>query len=212
MEFFESLIPVAIVLVCLAGVVMLIALAYLFITLVKVIKGAVEKAKPMMDDAQEILTKAKPIVKKVDPLMDRVTLTMDAVNLEIMRVDQILEDVNNVSTSVSKATGSIDAAASAPLDFIGNVTGKIRERIAPHTTAEGSVGCIANAVDFGLASVGEKASEMHEQSEVRQIEREAKFEARCASLDRANEVSAGLKEASATQANETASSVLKGTK
>ena len=38
MEFFESLIPVGIVLLCLAGIVALVALAYLFITLVKVVK------------------------------------------------------------------------------------------------------------------------------------------------------------------------------
>ena len=150
MEFFESLIPVGIVLLCLAGIVALVALAYLFITLVKV--------EPMIDDAQEIVTKVKPVVDKVDPLMDRATLTIDAVNLEIMRVDQILEDVNSVSTNVSKATGSLDAVASAPLDIIGTVTGKIRDRIAPHASSDTSVGCFVDAVDTGLEAVGEKVS------------------------------------------------------
>ncbi len=207
MEFFESLIPVGIVLLCLAGVVALIALAYLFITLVKVVKNAAVKVEPMIDDAQEIVANAKPIVDKVDPLMDRATLTIDAVNLEIMRVDQILEDVNNVSTNVSKATGSIDAVASAPLDFISTVTGKIRDHIAPHTSSDSSVGCFVDALDSGLEAVGEKASDLRDQSEIRQIEREAKYEARCATLERTNDVSANLKDAAAIQANETASLV-----
>ena len=43
MEFFETLIPVGIVLVCLAGVIALIALAYLFVVLSKTIKEAMFK-------------------------------------------------------------------------------------------------------------------------------------------------------------------------
>ena len=207
MEFFESLIPVGIVLLCLAGIVALVALAYLFITLVKVVKGAVVKVEPMIDDALEIVTKVKPVVDKVDPLMDRATLTIDAVNLEIMRIDQILEDVNSVSTNVSKATGSLDAIASEPLDIIGTVTGKIRDRIAPHASSDTSVGCFVDAVDTGLEAVGEKVSDLQDQSEVRKIEREAKYEARCATLERTNEISANLKSAAAIQANKTASSV-----
>ena len=50
-------------------------------------------------------------------------------------------------------------------------------------------------------------SDLQDQSEVRKIEREAKYEARCATLERTNEVSANLKSAAAIQANKTASSV-----
>ena len=97
MEFFETLIPVGIVLVCLAGVIALIALAYLFVVLSKTIKEAMFKVNPLLDNAQDLITDAKPLVKKADPMMDRITLTIDAANLEIMRVDQILEDVNTVT-------------------------------------------------------------------------------------------------------------------
>ena len=207
MEFFQSLIPVGIVVLCLAGAVALIALAYLLVNLVQVIKEAMAKLNPILDDTQEIVTNVKPAIEKVDPLMDRATLTMDAVNLEIMRVDQILEDVNNVSTTVSKATNSLDAVTSAPLDFISNATGKIREIIAPHTSKESSVGAIAGAVDYGLEAVGEKTADMHQQSEVRRVERESRFEARCENLNRAHEVSDGLKNAQAIQANETTSAI-----
>ena len=43
MEIFESLIPVGIVLLCIAGVVALGAMAYLFITLTKSMKETFEK-------------------------------------------------------------------------------------------------------------------------------------------------------------------------
>ena len=64
-----------------------------------------------------------------------------------------------------------------------------------------------DALDSGLEAVGEKASDLRDQSEIRQIEREAKYEARCATLERTNDVSANLKDAAAIQANETASLV-----
>ena len=46
MEIFESLIPVGIVLLCIAGVVALGAMAYLFITLTKSMKEEVPAAPP----------------------------------------------------------------------------------------------------------------------------------------------------------------------
>ena len=91
MEIFESLIPVGIVLLCIAGVVALGAMAYLFITLTKSMKETFEKVDPLVVEAKEALDTAKPALERIDPLMERITLTVDAANLEIMRVDQILE-------------------------------------------------------------------------------------------------------------------------
>ena len=48
MEIFESLIPVGIVLLCIAGVVALGAMAYLFITLTKSMKETFEKVDPLV--------------------------------------------------------------------------------------------------------------------------------------------------------------------
>lgn len=158
MEFFETLIPVGIVLVCLAGVAALIALAYLFVVLSKTIKEAMFKVNPLLDNAQDIITDAKPLVKKADPMMDRITLTIDAANLEIMRVDQILEDVNTVTGNVAKASNSVDTITSAPLDAISSLTKKIRERLTPvAANGDGSaVSNVAQAVDSGLSSMNDK--------------------------------------------------------
>lgn len=157
MEFFETFIPVGIVLVCLAGVIALIALAYLFVVLSKTIKEAMFKVNPLLDNAQDLITDAKPLVKKADPMMDRITLTIDAANLEIMRVDQILEDVNTVTGNVAKASNSVDSITSAPLDAISNLTKKIRERLTPVASADGSVvSNVAQTVDSGLSSVNDK--------------------------------------------------------
>ena len=157
MEFFETLIPVGIVLVCLAGVIALIALAYLFVVLSKTIKEAMFKVNPLLDNAQDLITDAKPLVKKADPMMDRITLTIDAANLEIMRVDQILEDVNTVTGNVAKASNSVDSITSAPLDAISNLTKKIRERLTPVASADGSVvSNVAQTVVSGLSSVNDK--------------------------------------------------------
>ena len=131
MEIFESLIPVGIVLLCIAGVVALGAMAYLFITLTKSMKETFEKVDPLVVEAKEALDTAKPALERIDPLMERITLTVDAANLEIMRVDQILEDVNTITGNVSKATESLDNITSLPLDALSNVTSRLRSRIAP---------------------------------------------------------------------------------
>ncbi len=130
MEIFESLIPVGIVLLCIAGVVALGAMAYLFITLTKSMKETFEE-DPLVVEAKEALDTAKPALERIDPLMERITLTVDAANLEIMRVDQILEDVNTITGNVSKATESLDNITSLPLDALSNVTSRLRRRIAP---------------------------------------------------------------------------------
>ena len=99
MELFDSLVPVGIVLVCIAGVVALGALAYMLITMTKSIKETFDKVNPLIDQAQETLDATKPALERIDPLMERITLTVDAANLEIMRVDQILEDVNAITVN-----------------------------------------------------------------------------------------------------------------
>ena len=155
MEIFESLIPVGIVLLCIAGVVALGAMAYLFITLTKSMKETFEKVDPLVVEAKEALDTAKPALERIDPLMERITLTVDAANLEIMRVDQILEDVNTITGNVSKATESLDNITSLPLDALSNVTSRLRSRIAPlGAKAEDSrVGAVVQVVDQKLDSV-----------------------------------------------------------
>lgn len=87
----ENLIPVGLFILCLAGAVALLALAYFLYILVKIIRNTVnEKVNPMLDDAADLIKQAKPIVGRVDPLMDRITLTIDGANLQIMRIDQIM--------------------------------------------------------------------------------------------------------------------------
>ena len=183
MEFFETLIPVGIVLVCLAGVIALIALAYLFVVLSKTIKEAMFKVNPLLDNAQDLITDAKPLVKKADPMMDRITLTIDAANLEIMRVDQILEDVNTVTGNVAKASNSVDSITSAPLDAISNLTKKIRERLTPVASADGSVvSNVAQTVDSGLSSVNDKIETI--QAAAKRDDAQAKTDSTAAQLKR----------------------------
>ena len=69
MEVFESLVPVGIVLLCVAGVVALVALAYLLVTLTKSMKETFAKVDPLIDQAQEALETTKPALERIDPLM-----------------------------------------------------------------------------------------------------------------------------------------------
>ena len=204
MEFFESLVPVGVVLLCLAGIVALIALAYFLISLVKTIQSTMTKVNPLMDETKEVLSEAKvtlgeardalekvkPALDRVDPLMERLTLTVDAANLEIMRVDQILEDVNTISGNVSKATESLDTITSVPLDAISSVTGKIRQKIAPFMQKEDCVGTVANSVDQKLDCADAQA-----RADVKRAERDEAIAQRSAAQDHSNRMSSSLKDA-----------------
>lgn len=228
MEFsavFESLIPVGIVLLCVAGVAALVACAYFFVSMVKIIKETMHKVNPLLDDAKEITeavkpavdtllddvteitSSVKPAVGKVDPLMDRATLTIDAVNLEIMRVDQVMEDVSTITGNLSKATSNIDAVSAVPFEFLANITDKVRNRINPYTTAEGGKSHIVDTIDSGLSAVGDKASELQANSEERKASRKAAVQERSASQKRAKETSSNLKNAVNTQVNTDADAV-----
>lgn len=209
MEFFESLVPVGVVLLCLAGIVALIALAYFLISLVKTIQSTMTKVNPLMDETKEVLSEAKvtlgeardalekvkPALDRVDPLMERLTLTVDAANLEIMRVDQILEDVNTISGNVSKATESLDTITSVPLDAISSVTGKIRQKIAPFMQKEDCVGTVANSVDQKLDCVEDRVADAQARADVKRAERDEAIAQRSAAQDNSNRMSSSLKDA-----------------
>lgn len=202
MEFFESIIPLGIVLVCLAGVIALVALAYFLITLLKSIKQTMTKVDPLLDEAKVTLTEArdalekvKPSLDRIDPLMERLTLTVDAANLEIMRVDQIMEDINTITGNVSKATESIDTITSAPLDAISSVTGKIREKIYPLMQKEDCVGNVAITVDQTLDSVEDKVADAQARADVKRAERDEAVANRNAAQDHSNKLSSSLKDA-----------------
>ena len=195
MEIFESLIPVGIVLLCIAGVVALGAMAYLFITLTKSMKETFEKVDPLVVEAKEALDTAKPALERIDPLMERITLTVDAANLEIMRVDQILEDVNTITGNVSKATESL------PLDALSNVTSRLRSRIAPlGAKAEDSrVGAVVQVVDQKLDSVETCVSGAQARADVKRAEAAEAVAAREEAQAQANEMSSNLKDAFSVQ-------------
>lgn len=194
MEFFESLIPVGIVLLCLAGIVALCALAYLLISMKKTVDTTMAKVNPLLDEAQDCINKAKPALDRLDPLLERLTLTVDAANLEIMRVDQILEDVNTITGNISKATESIDAVTSLPLDALSSVTGRIRQRIAPLMQKEGSrVSDVANAFDQTLDCVEDKVAGAQARADVKRAERDEAVSQRNAAQDHTNQMSSDLK-------------------
>lgn len=196
MEFFESLIPLGIVLLCIAGVVALGALAYLLITMTKSVKETIDKVNPLIDEAQEALNTAKPALERIDPLMERVTLTVDAANLEIMRVDQILEDLNTVTGNVAKATESLDTIKAMPLDAISRATSRIRERIAPLNRNEGTC-CdnVVSSVDQALEGVEGRVADAQERADVKRAERDQAVAARDAAQGQTNEMSSNIKEA-----------------
>ena len=209
MEFFESLVPVGVVLLCLAGIIALIALAYFLVSLIKTIKATMTKVDPLMDETKEVLgeakvtlsevrdalDKTKPALDRIDPLMERLTLTVDAANLEIMRVDQILEDVNTITGNVSKATESIDTITSVPLDAISSVTGKIRQKIAPLMQKEDCVGTVANTVDQKLDSVEDRVADAQVRADIKRAERDEAAASRSAAQDHSNRMSSSLTDA-----------------
>lgn len=198
----ENLIPVGLFILCLAGAVALLALAYFLYILVKIIRNTVnEKINPMLDDAADLIKQAKPIVGRVDPLMDRITLTIDGANLQIMRIDQIMEDVNKITGNVSKATSSVDKVTQAPLGIIAKATSVIREKISPVKNAEGTAGVVLTNVDNGLEIVGEKVADMQADNAQRAADREAAQEARDKAAEETNRTAANLKEAVFIKAN-----------
>lgn len=198
----ENLIPVGIFILCLAGALALVALAYFLYILVKIIRNCVfEKVNPLLDDAKELTTRAKPIVGSVEPLMDRITLTVDAANLEIMRVDQIMEDVNKITGNVAKATSSVDKVTQAPLTIIAKATNAIRERINPVKGAEGTAGVVLTNVDNGLEFVEDKVANMQEENAQRAQDREAAQAVRDEAMAQTNSTAANLKEAVFIKAN-----------
>ena len=195
MEIFESLIPVGIVLLCIAGVVALGAMAYLFITLTKSMKETFEKVDPLVVEAKEALDTAKPALERIDPLMERITLTVDAANLEI------LEDVNTITGNVSKATESLDNITSLPLDALSNVTSRLRSRIAPlGAKAEDSrVGAVVQVVDQKLDSVETCVSGAQARADVKRAEAAEAVAAREEAQAQTNEMSSNLKDAFSVQ-------------
>lgn len=203
MEVFESLVPVGIVLLCLAGIVALIALAYFLITTVKSLRTTMAKVDPLLDEckvvlgqAQEMLDQTKPALDRIDPMLERLTLTIDAVNLEIMRVDQIMEDVNTITGNISKATESIDTVTSLPLDALSSVTSKIRQRITPLTKKDDSpVGTVASAVDGKLNCVEDAVAGAQVRADLKRAERDEAVSQRNAAQDHSNQMSSSLKSA-----------------
>ena len=199
MEVFESLVPVGIVLLCVAGIIALVALAYLLVSLTKSMKVTFAKVDPLIDQAQEALDATKPALERIDPLLERITLTVDAANLEIMRVDQILEDVNTITGNVSKATESIDSITSLPLDALSNVTGRIRSRIAPLGHKEGRVGVAAQVVDAKLYCVEDRVADAQARNDEKRAEAADAAAARNEAAAQANGMSASLKDAFSVQ-------------
>lgn len=200
----DAFIPVGILLVCIAGVVALIALAYLFVVLSKTIKEVMFKVNPLIDDAQEMVSDVRPVIKKVDPMMDRITLTIDAANLEIMRVDQILEDVNNITGNVSKATNSFDSVTQAPLNAIGKVARKVRQVVSPAAAADdGScVSNVARAVDKGMNDITDRVDAAQEANKAKAEVAAEQSAKRDTAKERANDTAANLKDGIYAYANE----------
>lgn len=185
----ETLIPIGIVIVCLAGAAALIAMALLFVSLKKQIEETMGKVNPLIDEAQKSL-------ERVDPLLERITLMVDAANLEIMRVDQIMEDVATITGNVSSATESLESAASAPFDAISNVTGRIRSRIAPLQKNSGSkMDTVISAVDSKLGDVEDMVALAQVDNDIKRAEAAEAVEARNAAQAQANLTSANIKTA-----------------
>lgn len=197
-----DLVTIGLFILCLAGALALLALAYFLYILVKIIRNCVfEKVNPLLDDAKGLMTQAKPIVGRVEPLMERITLTIDAANLEIMRVDQVMEDVNKITGNVSKATSSVDKVTQAPLTLIAKATSAIRDRINPVKNAEGTAGVVLTNVDNGLEVVGEKVASMQQDNAERAADREEVQAKRNEAMEETNRTAANLKEAVFIKAN-----------
>ncbi len=194
MEIFDSLVPVGIVLLCVAGVIALIALAYLLVTLAKSMKETFEKVNPLMDQAQEALEATKPALDRIDPLLERLTLTVDAANLEIMRVDQILEDVNTITGNVSKATESVNSITSLPLEAVSSVTTRLRNLIAPWGEKENAAGTVAQAVNSKLDDVDSCVAEAQAEADEKRAEVAEAVAKRDAAAAQTNSMSSNVKD------------------
>lgn len=186
-------VTIAIVVLCLAGAVALVALAYLLVNLVKTLKATMAKVDPIIDDMATITSDLKPTVSKVDPMMDRITLTIDAANLELMRVDQIMEDVNTVSGNLAKASSKIETASSAPLDLVSGMASKIRSFVNPISEQDSFASAAAQAIDENLAGVEDCIAEKQADLAGRKVEAAHACAVRDEAQDKVNAGASDLK-------------------
>lgn len=197
----DMLVPAGIVLLCIAGVVALIALARLLFAITTTVQDTMVKVNPLLDDAKEMTATAKVALERVDPLLERITLTVDAGNLEIMRVDQILEDVNTITGNLTRASESIDTVSSIPLDLVSRATGAIRDRISPLSKGECTkVDAVVNAATQGLDYVDDKVEDLQSEAQAKRVSRDLVAESRRAAAEQANQSAAHLKDAFSVQA------------
>lgn len=106
-------------------------------------RETIKEAKNSLDsavgDMNRVTNELMPALKKVDPLMDRVSLSVDAINLEILKLDEIVDDVKTMTSTAANASQSINSLTSAPVDFVAEVTDKIRRRFGPKAASNDSV-------------------------------------------------------------------------
>ena len=139
MEIINNILP------WLYGVIGL-CLVWLIIELILMVRRSretIKEAKNSLDsavgDMNRVTNELMPALKKVDPLMDRVSLSVDAINLEILKLDEIVDDVKTMTSTAANASQSINSLTSAPVDFVAEVTDKIRRRFGPKAASNDSV-------------------------------------------------------------------------
>ena len=169
-EILNIILPFVYVLVFIAIIWFIVELVLLLRRTRKVIKDVHEQIEPTLDHIEKITAELEPVVPKIDPLVDRVSLTVDAANLEIMRLDQILEDVSEITDTVSSAANAVDTVAQAPVEFVANVTSKVRRAFKPARASSDSIG-------LGEKKANEAASVFAQKINEQKAENPTSFEA-----------------------------------
>lgn len=139
MEVVNSILPWLYALIAISLIWLIVELILMIRRSREAIKDAKKSLDSAVSDMNQITTDLMPALKKVDPLIDRVSLSVDAINLEILRVDEIIADIKVMTEAASRATQSIDAITSAPVDFVSGVTNKIRRRFGPKAASSESL-------------------------------------------------------------------------
>lgn len=103
MEFFESIIPLVIVLPCCAGAIFLLIDAYMLLIAKNALDKTMKQVNGLLDEVSLSLAQARNTLDRVNLLMGRIVLSADTLNLSLVKVNEVLSDVGACTHGVVQA-------------------------------------------------------------------------------------------------------------
>ncbi|MBQ6395469.1 MAG: DUF948 domain-containing protein [Atopobiaceae bacterium] len=138
----SQIIPVALLVLAIAGVWAVVELALTIRSTRRVVNKLGDQVNETLTEVTPIISKLDgvvdsldPALKQVDPLMQKLGMTVDALTVDLMRVDEVMANVSAITGSVSRSTASAAKAgagvANRAEDAENRLTGRKSDDPAP---------------------------------------------------------------------------------